>query len=152
MSLPKPESKVGVDPNFDKQLHALQAAAAQAAAALRTGGQVRWMRPDAWNGDPNDYEGIHDACNREVANSQFVDTVKDAQHPGRVGDIIAATLMVDYLGVLERSFRQRLLMGRVRRYALTAGRQQGNGSDTGVFIQADLEYLRRIVKQTKGPR
>jgi hypothetical protein len=150
--LPKPRSRVEVDPNYEANLRAVQEAAAQTAPALRSGGQVLWTRPANWNGDPLDYEGIHTALNRDQANAQFVQATADAQAHGVMADLVAATLMVDYLGVLERAFKQRLGHGRVRRHALAAGRKQGQGSPNGVFITSNLGYVQRVVKKGKGPQ
>jgi hypothetical protein len=150
MPLPVPVSTVDIDPNYEAQLRALQTQSTTQATALRSGGQVQWTRPATWTGNPNDFAAIHTTFNRDVANQQFVNAVKDAQHPGVTGDLVAATLMIDYLGVLERSFKQRMTMGRIRRNALVSGRKAGHGSPTGVFIQSGLEYLRRIVKRAKG--
>lgn len=146
-----PVSRVDVDPNFEKQLRKLKEDAAAHEGALRTGGQVTWMRPLDWAGDPFDYESIHRALNRDTANAQFVDAVKDANNPGTVGDLIAATLMVDYLGTMERAYKNRVTMGRCRRVAHLAGRKRGHGSDTGPLVQSALEYARRVVKKSKGP-
>lgn len=152
MALPKPRPRVDVDPNYEANLRALQAAAAQAAPALRSGGQVKWTRPAGWNGNPQDYHGMHTALNRDQANSQFVQAVASAQDPGVMADLVAATLMVDYLGVLERSFKQRMCHGRARRHALASGRKAGQGDPNGVFITADLEYIRRVIYKGRGPQ
>lgn len=152
MPLPKPQSRVDVDPNYEANLRALQAAAAQAEPALRKGQQVKWVRPAGWNGNPQDYAGVHAACNRDQANAQFVEATANAQTPGVVADLVAATLMVDYLGVLERSFKQRVCHGRVRRMALAAGRKKGQGDPNGVFITSDLGYVQRVVQKGKGPQ
>src|SRR5687768_6232711 len=144
MPAPVPASKVDVDPNFEKQLRKLKDDARVQEEALRKGGQVKWMRPLNWNGNPADYAGIHQALNRDTANSQFVDAVKDARTPGVTGDLIAATLMIDYLGAMERAYKDRVTMTKPRRVAHTAGRKKGHGSDTGPFIQLAVEYLRRV--------
>lgn len=147
-----PASKVDVDPNFEKQLRKLKEDAAAASLALRQGGQVKWMRPFGWEGDPTDYESIHTALNRDKANDQFIDAVKDANVPGVVGDTISATLMIDYLATMERAYKNRATMTHCRRLAHLAGRKKGHGSDTGPLVQSSLEYLRRVVKKAKGPQ
>lgn len=146
------QSKVDVDPNFERQLRRLKDEAAVRAVALQAGGQVLNMRPLGWPGHVDDYGSIHDALNRDVANQQFIDAVKDATKPGTSGDLIAATLMVDYLGSMERAYKNRVTMSRARRVAHAAGRTAGQGSDTGVFVQGVIEYLRRIIQHSKGPQ
>jgi hypothetical protein len=152
MPAPTPASKVDVDPNFERQLRKIKDDARAASEALRSGGQVKWMRPHDWEGDPTDYESIHEALNRDRANEQFVDAVKDAQAPGVVGDTISATLMIDYLATMERAFKNRATMSHCRRIAHVAGRKKGHGSDTGPLVQSSLEYLRRVVRKAKGPQ
>lgn len=164
MPLPVPQSKVDIDPNFEAQLRALQEHAALAGEALRSGGQVPWCRPAGWavldpadpdynpldlGGDPFDYAAIHAAFQRDAANEQFLEALS-AETPGVSADLMAATLMIDYLGALERSFKQRMTMTRARRYAQAAGRQQGHGSTAGVHIGGTLEYLRRLVQRAKA--
>lgn len=144
-------SKVDVDPNFDTVLHDLQEHAALAAEALKSADQVTWFRPAAWAGDPFDYEAIGPAFNRDQANQQYVEAVQSAQAPGVVGDLIAATLQVDYLAVMERAFRNRHTMTRPRRVCHVLGRKNGQGDQGGGFIQGVLEYVRRRVAQAKGP-
>jgi hypothetical protein len=152
MSTPTPVSKVDVDSNFERQLRNLKEACAAHERALRTGGQLRWMRPVNFAGDVFDYASIHAALNRDVANQQFVDAVKDAQNPGVSGDLIAATLMIDYLAAMERAFKDRVTMTRCRRVAHVAGTKGGHGSDNGPFVQSVLEYVRRVVRVAKGPQ
>ena len=156
--LPEPVSTVDIDPNFEDQLRALQAHAARAGYSLRVGGQIPWCRPAGWadpadpdnpGGDPFDYEAMGQAFQRDTANEQFVEAV-DPEAPGVVADLVAATLMIDYLGVLERSFKQRMTLTRVRRYALAAGTAAGQGDEQGVYIQGPLEYLRRVVQHGKA--
>lgn len=150
MELPTPVPRVDVDPNFERQLRNLRDAARAQAPALRSGGQVRWTRPLGWNGDPHDYAGIHAALNRDTANQQCVDALADPNLPGTTGDVVAATLMVDYLATMERAFKNRVTMGKCRRLAHAAGRRAGHGSDTGPLIQCPLEFLRRLVQRSKG--
>jgi hypothetical protein len=147
--VPKPESKVDVDPNFEKRLRDLKDSAASAAEALVEGGPVTWFRPQGWNGDPFDYPGLAAPFNRDKANQGFVDAVKDPQKPGTTADLVAATAMIDELACLERSFKLRHTLRRTRATAHVAGRLKGHGSDTGPIVQLGLEFVRGVIKQGK---
>lgn len=146
----QPKSKVDVDPNFDHQLQQLKNKTKAEAENMAIGGQVRWLRPLNWNGSVFDWEGMHAPFQRDVANAQFLSAVIDTESPGTVGDVMAATTMIDYLSVMERAFRMRHAERRSRMKAHMIGRKLGHGSTTGVFVEAGLEYLRRLVQRAKG--
>ncbi len=150
MAVPTPRSCVDVDPNFERQLRNLKTLFAAQEQPLREGGQVKWMRPLGWSGDPTDFSAIHAALNRDQANQQYIQAVQDARQPGVAGDLIAATVMIDYLATAERALLNRITMNRCRRQAHAAGRARGHGSDRGVFVQSGIEYIRRIVARSRG--
>lgn len=145
-----PTSKVDIDPNFEAQLQSLVAQSNDQQVALSQGGQVRWTRPENWNGDPFDYNNISVALNRDAANAGFVAATSDPSTPGVSGDLISATTMIDYMATMERSFRNRITMNRCRRMAHLGGVKLGQGSESGVFITAPLEYVRRVVAKARG--
>lgn len=90
-TLAKPTSVVDVDPNFELQLRRLRDQAQERAEQLSEGGQVHWMRPLGWDGNPFDFESMALPFSREVANQQFVQATSSGQAPGVAGDLIAAT-------------------------------------------------------------
>lgn len=146
------QSRVDVDPNLDKQIEALRISVASEAAGIMGGTQIFWTRPDlnGWNGDLADLEGISKPFDRSVSNQQFVAATADPDNPGTTGDLVAATLQVDYLAVMERAFRVRHATTHIRAILHSAARRRGHGSQKGVFKTCVLEYIRRVVKLGKG--
>ena len=78
MNVPDPKSKADVDPNFEKQVRALKTGDKDNGEAVATGGQVAWFRPEGWNGDVFDYDGMHTPFDRQAANQQFVQSISGA--------------------------------------------------------------------------
>lgn len=148
--VPTPKSKVDVDPNFEKQIKALRDHAAAEAAARNVGGQVKWFRPAGWNGDPFDYAGIGTALNRDGPNQGMIDAIKDQDNPGTTGDVVAAATMIGRLATLERAMKARHTLRRIRATAHVIGRKRGHGQDTGPLVQLGLEFVRGVVKQSRG--
>lgn len=146
-----PKSKADVDPNFDKQLRALKEHARDAAEAGKTADQEKWHRPTGWNGDPTDVDGLGTPFDRKKANDDLVAAISDQDNPGVTGDVVATTLMIDALAVMERAFRVRHTLRRVRGAAHRLGRLGGQGDDKGPFIQLGVEHVRNVVKQAKKP-
>lgn len=147
--MPTPKSVVTMDPNFEKQLRRLKAAAAAAYAGGSTGGQVPNYTPVGWNGDPFDYAGLGVPFSRAAANDGMVKAMADAANPGTTGDVVAGAVMVNELAVMERAFRVRHTLRRCRATAHALGRKRGQGADTGPFVQLGVEYVRGILKQAK---
>lgn len=150
LTIPKPQSKADLDPNFEKRFRDLKTHAAAAAVAGGTGGQVLWFRPAGWNGDPADIEGLSVPFSREKANEAAVAAVKDVSAPGTTADTAVTTLMIDTLACMERAFRVRHTLRRPRAMAQAIGRQRGHGSDTGPLVQCGIEFARGIVNQGKS--
>jgi hypothetical protein len=144
-----PQSKADMDPSFERQLRQLKAHAASQYTARSTGGQNTWYRPVNWNGDPSDFDGLSDPFNRDTSNDALVNAISDAKNPGTVGDVVACSIMINYLSVLERGFRVRHTLRRVRATAHMMGREKGQGDDQGPFIQLGVEYVRGVLKQSK---
>jgi len=148
----KPVSKVDMDPVFQRQLERVQQLCQEQEQQLRTGGQIRWMRPTGWNGNPFDHTGMATPFDRSKSNNDAVRAIESPNTPGVVQDIINACTMVDYLAVMERSFRARMTMNRSRRFAHLAGTRHGQGSSLGVFKECGIEFVSRSIKRAKGPQ
>ena len=146
-----PVSRINMDPNFEKRLRDLRDHAAEQSTAVRDGGQRTYMTPEDWNGDPLDVEGLSVPFARTQANQQMIEAMADQSNPGTTGDVVAASLMISELAVMERAFRVRHTMRRPRAAAHTAARRQGHGSDTGPLIQLGVEYVRSVIQQAKKP-
>jgi len=112
-------------------------------------GQTGWFTPVGWNGDVFDYDGMHTPFNRDKANQEFTDAIANPNAPGVVGDMIVTTTQIEYLACLERAFRMRHAMPLPRLLLHAAGAARGNGDDKGVYSLCGLEYVRRLVKETK---
>lgn len=145
-----PKSKSDMDPNYEKQFRALKLHAAAKASAIQSGGQVPHFKPFGWNGDPTDIEGLSVPFDRAVANQGLVDAIADHLNPGTTGDVVACSVMINELSVMERAFRTRQTLRRCRGAAHTAGRLAGHGTDTGPYTQLGVEYVRSILKQAKA--
>jgi len=147
-----PSSVANMDPNFEGQLRTLRTQAQQEAQSRQQGQPTPWMMPErkAWSGDLFDSAGMHSPFDRTQANQDFVKAVSDATKPGVVGDLIATTTQVDYLATMERAFRMRHTMRRPRAVLLAAGRKTGHGDPQGTLTQCGVEYLRGILKESKG--
>jgi hypothetical protein len=150
MTTAQPSKKSDVDPNFEKQLNELQQDARVEGQNRIKNDQVKWMAPLNWAGDPFDYDKIAEAFNRNKANEQYEEAVKDPQSPGNAGDLVATTTQIDFLGTMERAFRARYTHSFSRSVALAAGRRKGHGADKGTFKQSALQYVRGILKQASG--
>jgi hypothetical protein len=139
-----------VDPQFEKQIRALRAAAALASGPgdMQSGNwqKAQWMIPDGWAGDPADLAAFSPPFDRSVSNDAFLAAVSNGQAPGVVGDCVIASTQIDYLACLERSFRIRQTMDRPRAFAHAMARQTGLGNESGTYTQ-DLEYVRSLVKE-----
>lgn len=149
MNVPDPKSKVDVDPNFERQLRQLKTDSGANGDALQANGQGQWFRPDGWNGDVFDYDGMSVPFDRSKANEDFVAAISNPDSPGTTGDMIAATTQIDYLACMERAFRVRHAMPFPRMMLHAAGAMKGNGSDQGVFMLCGVEYVRRLVAEAK---
>lgn len=150
MPTPKPTAKADIDPKYEKILRAIKEHAQSEADQRRKGEGVRWFRPTDFTGGEFDFGAMSAPFSRQKANDDYKKSVQDASAPGVSGDIVATTTMIDCLSVMERAFRQRHTMRRVRATAHMAGRKKGQGNDKGPFVQNYLEYIRSVVKQSKG--
>ena len=144
-------AKSDIATNFETQLKTVQAQADAEQRARRRGEQSVWMMPAAngWNGNLFDFAGLARPFDRSQANAWFVDALKDAGNAGTVGDMIVTTTQIDYLAIMERSFRMRHTMRRPRAILHMLARKAGHGHNNGPLVQAALEYVRGLVKQNK---
>lgn len=151
MAIATPTAKAEVDPNFEKRLRDLKTHAKTEAAARPKGQPVKWFRPQGWNGDPHDWEGLGEPFDRTKANTDYENAVKQPDQPGTSGDIAATTTMIEELAAMERAFRVRHTLRRPRAVAHMLGRKQGHGSDQGPLIVSGLEYVRSLLARAKQP-
>lgn len=145
----EPKSKADMDPNFEKRFRDLKLHALDQHAQGKSGGQIRQFRPDGWNGDPFDVEGLSEPFKRDKANDDLVAAISNGDAPGTTGDVVACSVMINQLSVMERAFRVRHTMRRCRAQAHQLGRQRGHGDDKGPFVQLGIEYVRSLLKQAK---
>lgn len=144
-----PKSKADVDPNFEKRIRDVKNHAAAEAESQDTGQQTKWFRPQGWDGNVFDTEGMATAYSREAANQSFLEAVKDPENPGTTGDVVATLTMISTLAGMERAARLRH-MRRPRAIAHMLGRKAGHGDDRGPLVQCNLEYVRGTLKQGKA--
>lgn len=142
-------SKAQMDSNFEKRLRECQATAADEAAARLANNQTMWHRPAGWAGDPFDFSGMGTPFDRSSLTQDYLSAVKDPEAPGTTGDVVATTTMIEVLSGMERALRVRHTLRRPRAMAHLIARKRAQGEDSGVFVQAGLEYLRNVLKQAK---
>lgn len=150
--MPTPSAKVNMDPNFEKRLREMQQHAQAESTARQTGERTKWYRPKDYAGDLTDYAEMETPFDREQANREGVDAVKDPQSPGVTGDTVAAVVQVETLSLMERAFRARHTMRRPRALAHVAARLKGHGDPTGPFVQNGIEFIRQVMAQARKPQ
>lgn len=149
MNVPEPQSKADVDPNFETALRSMKEDSKTNGDAIQKNEQGCWFRPEGWNGDVFDYDGMKAPFDRQTANAQFVQAISDPDSPGTTGDLIATATQIDYLACLERAFRVRHAMPVPRLMLHAAGTMKGHGHDKGVYSLCGIEYVRRLVAEAK---
>ncbi len=149
---PKPTAKVNMDPNFEKRLRDVQTHAQEEFEARPQGNQVKWFRPENYNGDLTDIDNMGDSFTRDQANREAVDAVKDPSAPGVSGDTVAAVTMIETLACMERAFRMRHSLRRIRGTAQAMGRIKGHSDAKGPLIQNGVEYIRQVIAQARKPQ
>lgn len=147
---PKATSKVNMDPKFEKRFRDLQDHAKKEEEERKQGGQVKWFRPEGWDGDLSKVELSDNPFERKQANEEGVDAVKDGKSPGTTGDIVTAVTQIDTLAVMERAFRVRHFMRRPRAVAHLLARKKGHGDSKGAFGENGVEYVRALMKASRG--
>ena len=150
MSTPVPTiGRAGVDQGLESLVTSVRTQAAAEADARNAGNPTKWMRPplQGWSGDLFDYAGIAKAFDSETVSGYATDAVADSAAPGTSGDLTLATLQLDVLGAMERSWRERN-MGRARAIAHMSGRKYGHGHERGTLVNV-IEYLRDLAAKNK---
>lgn len=145
-----PQAKADVDPSCQTQVTALRELNAANAQAMLNGGQVQWSRPSGWAGELTDWEGLAVPFSRKVSNDSFEASISDANSPGCTGDMLSTATQVDWLANLELAARSRYAMSWPRSLLHAAAVMAGNGVPQGAVTMCVLEYVRRLVAQTKG--
>ena len=147
------QNYVDVDPILETQIKALANANRDGAKGLLAGEPIPWMRPDkgdsAWLGDPSDFTEVATAFSPEATETAFAEGIADPKKPSSAGDAALASMQVDYLSILERSWRSRH-MSRTRLFLHTAGRKKGHGMDDGPLVKLTLEYFRGLARMNRG--
>jgi hypothetical protein len=117
--------------------------------AMKLGAVWMWYQPDAqgWNKDLFDLTGMSQPFDRQDQFNDFDSVTKDGNSPGCVGDLMAIQLQGDYLGTLERAFRERHKSW-PRMMVHSNARRYGHQHDLGVFQTGFKSYLQFILKQT----
>lgn len=149
----QPVSRANMDPNYEKRCRDLQTAALVEASNLAVGGAPVWFRPEEWDGRLSGagyLQNMSTPFSSEAATNDYLEAVKDARNPGTSGDIVATTIMAETLSVMERAFRARHTLRRVRATCHVIGRKLAQGQPTGAFIQSNVELVRKLLARTKG--
>lgn len=141
-----------MDQTFEQRFRNLKEHAKTTGDDLLQGKQRKYFRPEGWAGDPLDIEAMSPPFKREQVNQQLIQAIADQENPGTTGDVIAASVMINELAVMERAFRARHSLRRCRATAHVVGRLQGHGDDKGPLIQLATEYVRAVLRQAKKPQ
>jgi len=149
---PKPQSKGGVDPNFEAQVRNSRKVHEDIWKGFSKLDEWPWLIPakNDWKGDVRDNPGLKEPFKRDKANQDYVDAIKDPKSPGVEGDLQRSAIQVDYLAQMERAFRARHLSTRPRMLSLAMGRIKAHGHQKGAIIQLALEFIREVDKQAKS--
>lgn len=147
---PKPSAKVNMDPNFEKRFRDLQDHAKEEEQERKQANQVKWFRPEGWDGDLSKVEMSENPFSRQQANDEGVQSISSPQSPGVTGDVVAAVTQIEALAVMERAFRVRHFMSRPRAIAHMLSRKKGHGDSKGAFGENGVEYVRALMKASRG--
>lgn len=135
--------------DFSKHIKALEEQAKFSAEAVISGGRRRWfVPPDAGSADVNDPTAINSSFDRTALNNLYEKALLDE---GTVGDRIALKQQIDYVAVLERSYRAARASS-IRCRAMAAGRSKGHSSPMGVFGGHVMREIQNIVRNSKESR
>lgn len=145
-----PVAKANIDENFELRLRDMRDAAKFDGAHIASTGQTRWYRPNGFEGSPLDPAVSIEPFHRQQANEEFIQAVGDSKAPGRVSDQLMTINMIESLSLMQRAFLHRHTMRRGRATCMVAARLNSQGSDSGVFIQNYLEYMRTLAAQGKS--
>jgi hypothetical protein len=153
MSDPTATRKSDVDPVFEDQLNTMQDQAQQEYIDHGTNGydQTQTLMPDPkeWSGDLFDWDNMSKPFSRKKSNDNFIEAIKKVASPGVSGDAVITTTQVEYLAIMERTFRARHTNSFPRVMAHMLGRRRGHGDqEYGLFTKGLLQYVRGIVKQS----
>lgn len=149
----QPVSRANMDPNYENRCRDFQTAANTEASNLTVGGAPIWFRPEGWDGRLSGagyLENMSTPFSSEAATRDYLEAVKDPSNPGTSGDVVATTIMAETLSVMERAFRARHTLRRVRATCHVIGRKTAQGQPTGAFIQSNVELVRKLLARTKG--
>jgi len=129
-------------------MQTMRAYAQVAANEITKASPRSWMLPmdhNAWTGDPADFESIGDAFPREQLNETVQNLLLQADKNATTAALMAARLQLEYMAMMERSFRARHLSP-VRATAHSLARLRGHGDAGGVHEGGVLRYIQNIAK------
>jgi len=143
-------SQADIDNTFSDQATQLRTVAKQEADNWTGAKAVDYYLPKLgdWDGDLSNVDGISKAFKRDDINQAYSKLADKAE--GVLGDGVVLATQADWLALLERAYRARNLMTPIRALAHATARRKGHGQQTGLFGQGVLEYLRGVLKQSKG--
>jgi hypothetical protein len=144
----KVKSVAEVRDNFSGFVDSLKTAAETAASSVLDGGQYEWPKPNDWNGDVTDLEGMSEPFDREEHSEDVRSAIKDATSPGTLGDLQVSTLQGDYLAIAEQMLRMRNCSP-IRAAVHAAARRKGHASDSGPIVRGMKGYIENILRVAK---
>ncbi len=145
-----PQSKVDMDPKYEKQLRKRKQDAKKEADKRKQAKGAAWDRPEGWSGDTANYTDMHTPHDRQNANDGLIAAISKPSAPGTTGDVVAASIMINRLSVMERAFKVRHTLRRCRGMAHVIGRKLGHGNDNGPYGRLGVEYVRAVIQQSKA--
>jgi hypothetical protein len=135
-----------VDSVFNDRIDDLQRLSGLMATAQTGQGQRAWMVPSTWQGNPLDVSELHNpAFDRSGVNASYQNVHASAD--GSVGAAGSLKLQLDYMSIMERSFRSRHATG-LRCLMHTAARHAGHSHSQGVF--AAVRRIAQDILQAGG--
>lgn len=149
----RPVATADVRSRFIKILRSNAEAAKAVADALRNKKQSKQHAVDknGWDGDIFNSPDIKKPWDTKEHEEDVINSIKDLNSPGVVGDLIVSVLQGDWLATQERAFRARHST-KVRNTMHAAARRAGHGHEAGLFNKGVLNYVKHVVKLSKDAR
>lgn len=103
-----------------------------------------------WDGDLFNLEDISKVFDRTELEEDFLAVIdKDQPDKGVIGDLMNISTQGDWLATLERAFRSRHSTP-IRAWMHAAARRRGQANNGGVIKRGMLDYVERLVKESKN--
>lgn len=149
---PKSSQKSSIAPILNELIDELATQAEKEKDDRKQNKQCQWQMPPKkdWSGNLFKWEELDKPFDSEKPNEELVDSIKDSENPGNVGDLINTNTQIEYLAMMERAFRARHTMTFPRGVAHCSARRNGQSKEGGPLKRSVLKYLEDLQKMSAG--